>query len=104
MGKHGVKDATRTQLPYWQYLSGDAHVLVAATRRTITLPGDATIVEMRPRNAAVFFAINGLATTGSGGYIPQDGAEIIGPLSNLNSLTVISTGAPTVHVMFFKEV
>lgn len=104
MGKHGVFSANRVQLPYWEYLGGEAPTLVANTRTTLTLPSEATIVEIRPEDAEVYFKINGLATTGSDGYIPQDGAEIIGPLSNLTSLTVISSGAAIVHTMYFREV
>ena len=94
----------RVQLPHWQFLGDEAPTLVADTRAALTLPSLCTIVEIRPEGAEVYFSINGLATTTSGGYIPEDGAEIIGPLSNLNTLTMISTGTPVVHVLYFREV
>ena len=39
----------------------------------------------------------------SGGYIPEDGAEIVGPLANLNSLNVWAATNTTVHILFFRE-
>ena len=97
---------TRTQLPHWEYLGHEElDVGDPVARQTATLPSECAIVELRARGGEIYFNINGLATVGSCGYIPEDQAEIIGPLSNLNSLTVTSSTADAVcHCIFFKEV
>ena len=96
---------TRAQLPHWEYLDGETLTLDGVDRQAATLPSECAIVEIRPESGELYFSINGLATIGSDGYIPEDGAEILGPLSNLNSLTVYSTTANTVaHILYFKEV
>lgn len=105
MGKEGVKDASRVQLPYWEYLGGESITLDGATADAATIPSSATIVEIRAEAGEVYFEINSIeANANSPGYIPEDGGEIIGPLSNLIRLRFYSTTASTVvHVMYFRE-
>lgn len=95
----------RAQLPAWEYLGGEALTLDGSDRQALTIPSTCSIIEIRAEGGEVYFKINGLATAASDGYIPEDGAEIIGPLSNLVSLTVFSTTASTVaHIIYFREV
>jgi len=95
----------QTQLPNWHYIGGDTFTLDGTNAQQLNLPADATIVELRARSGEVYFEVNGVgASAGSPGYIPQDGAEIIGPLDNLGALWIFSATASAVcHYMFFRE-
>jgi len=76
------------------------------TVQAATLPSEATIVEIRAENADVYFGINvPIVTALSMGYVPANGGEIIGPLSNLNTLSFFGTaaGAAVAHIMYFTE-
>lgn len=89
-------------LPLWYYLGGEALAGNDASQN-INLPAAAQVVEIRPEGGAVYFAINGAASANSGGYIPEDGAEIIGPLANLDSVGVYAAAGVTVHILYFRE-
>ena len=96
---------SRSQLPPWKFLSGDCIELDGINTAAATIPTEASIVEIRAEAGEVYFNINGLASATTGGYIPEDQAEIIGPLANLNSLDFYSTTASTmVHLFYFVEV
>lgn len=102
MGKHGVFDATRVQLPYWEYLSG--YSITNPNNQAVVLPSEATIVEIDSEDDKTYYAINSIQCDATApGYVPADGGRIIGPLGNLNSLHVHGTSAIT-HIQFFKEV
>ena len=94
-----------TALPAWHYIGGGTFTLDGTNDQQLNIPADATIVELRARGGEVYFEINGVqATAGSPGYIPEDGAEIIGPLDNLGALWIFSATAATVcHYMWFRE-
>lgn len=94
---------TQAQLPEWFYIGGET--ITANGDVAATVPASAQIVEIRARGGAVYYAINtAICGTTSPGYIPEDQAEIVGPLSNLTTLRVYG-GAATVyaHVMYFRE-
>ena len=97
--------AGSTHLLPWHYVGGDTFTLDGTNDQELNIPTDATIVELRARDGEVYFEINGTqASTGSPGYIPQDSAEIIGPLDNLSRLWVFSATASTVvHFLWFRE-
>lgn len=88
------------------YVGGGAFTLDGANSFQLNPhPEDATCVQLRARAGEVYFQINSdTASAGSPGYIPQDSAEFIGPLYNLDTLTVFSATASAVcHWMWFKE-
>lgn len=89
-------------LPLWEYLSQES-VDGNDASQNLNIPASAQIVEIRAESGAVYFSINSFAQASSGGYIPQDGAEIIGPLTNLNSIGVWAATGTVVHVLYFKE-
>ena len=95
----------RAQLPAWEYLGGEAITMDGASHYGATIPSTTSIVEIRARDGECYFCINGAAASaGSPGYVPLNGAEIIGPLSNLVSLRVFSATANAVaHIMYFVE-
>ena len=90
-------------LPHWYYLN-QTSIAGNDASQAVALPNGTQVVEIRPEGGAVYFAINAdFAQANSGGYIPEDGAEIIGPLANLNSLHVFAATGVTVHILFFRE-
>ena len=93
------------QLPSWYYLGGESITLDGASHYGATIPSEASIIEVRAEAGELYFALNvaGAAAT-SPGYIPEDQAEILGPLANLSALRLYSTTASTVaHLMYFRE-
>lgn len=105
----GAKHLTayeRNQLPPWKYLGGQAKTFAANEGWTATLPSETSIIEIRARGGELYFGINAVAASAnSPGYIPEDQAEIIGPISNLTGLRLFTTTASTVvHLMYFCEV
>ena len=102
MGKHGVFDASRVQLPYWKYISG--YTETNPDNHAVVWPSDATSVVIGSEDGKCYYAINGaFAQPNSPGYIPTDGERTIGPLGNLTSLHITGSSA-IVHLQFFKEV
>jgi len=95
----------QTQLPQWHYIGGGTFTLDGANDQELNIPADATIVELRARAGEVYFSVNGVnCSAGAPGYIPEDGAEIVGPLDNLDRLWIFSATADTVcHYMWFQE-
>jgi len=91
-------------LPRWEYLGGETLNPNGASVNA-NLPNNTTIIEIRPEDQECFFLINGApATANSPGYITMGGGEILGPLSNLNSLAVFQVAAGLTHIMYFREV
>jgi len=95
----------RAQLPAWEYISGETHTFAADEGWSATIPDSACIVEIRAEAGEIYFEVNAVhASALSPGYIPEDGAEILGPLATLNSLRLFTTTASTVvHLMYFRE-
>ena len=100
-----VRGVQTVKLPHWHYISG-LSVTCDGTSQAVAVPSSASIVEIRAEGGAVYFAINhpGFANAAAPGYIPEDGAEIIGPLSNLNNLDVSGDAGNVAHIMFFNEI
>ena len=104
--RHERAVAEPVYLLWWHYIGGETITLDGATAQQVnTLPADANIVEIRARAGEVYFEINGVTASAlSGGYIPEDGAELIGPLDNLLSLWVFSgTAGAVAHLLYFKS-
>lgn len=94
-----------TQLASWKYISGDYYTFAANETHTFTAPSTASIVEIRAEGGELYFEPNAIhASALSPFYVPEDQAEILGPLATLNSLRVFTTTASTVaHVAWFCE-
>lgn len=93
------------RLPTWIHLGGETLTMDGAMQ-TATIPSRATIVEIDAETAEVYYAINGLAVDATAhGFVPTNGARIIGPLGNLNSLTLWGTAADAAvaHILYFRE-
>jgi hypothetical protein len=104
MGKHGVFDATRVQLPYWRYIGGYSETNPTNHSVNLPQPSEGLSVVIASEDDKCYYAINGaFAQADSPGYIPSDGERTIGPIGNLTSIHVTSA-AGVVHVQFFREV
>jgi len=74
--------------------------------QSATIPTGANIFEIRAEGAAVYFNINhGGADANASGYIADGSGEIVGPLHNLNQLTLWGAAADgaVAHIMYFRE-
>jgi len=87
----------------WSYIGGETVTCNGSVAANV--PADATIFELRARGGGIYFNINGLTcNTGSPGHVPEDQAEIVGPLDNLLRLQLYGAAATVyAHLMYFKE-
>lgn len=90
----------RVQLPAWYYLGGET--ISAPDDEALTLPSTCSAITLSTESGACYYAINGMATALSGGYIPTDGMQTIGPIANLTSFHIHGPSA-SVHVMYWSE-
>ena len=98
-----------TKLYPWRYLGGQKYTLTGD--QFVTLPSECDIVQIRAVSGAVSWAVGpaGTLATNGPGYIPEDGAEIIGPLSNWENTPnkqglALYAASATAYVVFFQEV
>lgn len=104
MGKHGVVDASRVQLPYWAYQSGYSVTNPASHDVTLPQPSEGLSVVIAAEDGKCYYAINAaFAQADSPGYIPTDGERTIGPIGNLTSIHITGAAA-IVHIQVFREV
>lgn len=87
------------------YVGGGSFTLDGTNDHQLAQPPDATCVEVRARGGEVYFAINGVAASAASPfYVPQDAAEFVGPLYNLETVHAYSdTVGAVVHWAWFKE-
>lgn len=103
MGKHGVFDATRAQLPYLCYLGGET--LISPENYQVPIPTAATVLQVESEDGGCHYVIDGaFAQADSPGYIPTDEGRTIGPIGG-GSLQTLLVDAPTanVHIQYFHE-
>ena len=94
---------THSQLPDWYYISGLR--VTCNGEQTVALPSTATCIYIRANGGDVYYDLNETtANTTSPGYVPEDALEVIGPMSNLDALTVYGSGATVyAHIEFWRE-
>ena len=88
-------------LPHWEYLGGQ-NIAGDGTVQTATIPAGTQIFEIDAEDGEVFYTINGPSVADIG-YVPLNGARIVGPLVNLNALFVNCAAGVTAHIMYFRE-
>ena len=100
-----LKGVQIVKLPQWEFLGGEK-LDMDGTSIALTIPSSTSVVEIRASGVAVYFQINqpGFATANSHGYLPDGGAEIIGPIFNLSSLDVYGEAGAYAHVIYFAEI
>lgn len=96
---------TQSQLPTWYYVGFETIELDGTDAQQVTIPSEGTIFVIKARGGEVYFAENSFTASAlSGGYVPEDTGEIVGPHANLASLWVFSTTASTVaHIRWYRE-
>ncbi len=100
MGYQKLAGAQYVQNASWIYLGGDSKA--SPSDVALAVPSDATIVVIAAETAAVYYEINGPhANATSGGFVATNTVQVIGPLGNLTSLRIASTG--TAHIQYFRE-
>lgn len=82
-----------------QYLGEDVIVGNGAAQ-IVTIPDGTKLIKIESEGGVAYYAINGTASSGSGGYIPQDQTRWVGPYSNLESLSIFAEVGVSVHLIF----
>ena len=92
-----------TRLPSWHYVGGER--LVCNGSVLANVPAEATAFVIASEGGAVYYDVNGLtAAATSPGYVPEDGVQTVGPLSNLVRLAVFGGGATVyAHMQYYRE-
>lgn len=93
---------SRVNLPEWIYL-GEETITPDSASVAATLPSTATIFKIAAEGGGVYYTINHPASANSGGFVPQNMIDTVGPLGNLNSLQVYATGQVVAHLQYFRE-
>ena len=103
MGKHGVFDATRVQLPYLCYIGVES--ITNPDNWKVPLPTTATVVQIGSEDGECHYALDGnFAQDNSPGYIAADGERMIGPIGG-GSMQTLHLHAPDgiVHLQYYRE-
>ena len=92
----------RAQLPAWYYLGGG--VVATPDNQALALPDDCCAVTLSMETGAGYYAINdAIASANSGGYIPADGTQTIGPIANHDFTLRVHSPTGTVHYQLWRE-
>ena len=96
-----------TYLPHWKHLGGQTLVMEDAQEQ-LALPDGTQIVEIRAAGGDLYWDFGPIADTGSPGFIPENGTEIVGPMADFQprfniGLTVWGTTGVTAHILYFRE-
>ena len=105
MGKEGVRDADRVQLPYSYYLGGET--ITNANGQQLAIPHDASIIWISSEDDVTYWAIGVVASTASPGYIAAEALQVLGPMpkDQLRSQGVWVHGTNAIqHVTYWKDV
>jgi hypothetical protein len=106
-GAKRLPATTYVQGPHWEYLGGELLEPTDAVAAQATLPSTCTIVVISVETQGTYYEINSPHVSASSpGYIPEDvGAQVIGPLANLNTLRFLGDNATAadVHLQYFRE-
>jgi len=99
----GTLTPFETRLPCWYYIGGE--FITANGEVLAALPADATAFTISARGGAVNYNVNGATCApNSPGYVPEDGTQTVGPLSNLVRLCVYGADATTyAHLQYWRE-
>ena len=105
--KYGQGPFDPAFLPRWEFMAGGAAALTTGNALTLEAPTTdppTNILQLGARGGDVTYNINGMAAgPTSGGFVPDDGREIIGPLHNFVLVTVYALAGVTVHYQWFRE-
>lgn len=86
----------------WRYLGGQV-ITPGGVSVAATLPAGTTIVRLAPEGEDMYYRINGApANTLSAGFVADNVISDVGPLDNLNSLSVYMAGVNIIHLEYFR--
>lgn len=89
-------------LPRLEFLSG-GYTALSGGSVPVPVPEGAVYFQIRARGGDAYYAINGgPAANTSGGYVPEDSLDFVGPLKPFYALDVYGA-AGGVHIQFFRE-
>ena len=93
------------QILWWKFISGQKLDMEEANQYA-NLPASALaglIVEIDAVGGDIRYQINGVATANSHGFVPENGARIIGPLQNWATLGLFGVAAADACLTYYRE-
>jgi len=101
-GSSVITAGTVTQVQS-SYISGTTTACGAGTTE-ILAPATSNYAVITSEDAAIYYVINGIASSTSPGYIPSYREVMLPVISNLGTISVTGAGTAAVaHVSFYKE-
>ena len=95
-----------TQILWWLFLNGEEKTMDETNHyaNLPTSPGlHGLIVEIDAVGGDLRYQINGVATANSHGFVPENGARIIGPLQNWASLGLYGAAGVEACLTYYRE-
>jgi hypothetical protein len=86
-----------------KYASAERSSDLDGAAATVTVPSGADTFEVVAEGGAVRFEINDDATASSAGYVPENTGRVVGPLTNLTSLSVYGASGVYANVIFYQS-
>jgi len=94
---------TATRVGDWFFLGGQRTSNLNSAAASLTLPTGTDTVMLIAEGGVVRYTINGTATATSYGYVAEDTGQIIGPFSNLASLSVYGGAGVYANAIYLKN-
>lgn len=94
------------RLPEWEVLGAGESILGNDGSQAADVPEEATIVHMASEGGSSYYQFgDGIATTTSAGFIPENGRVIEGTIRNLGRNGLVTHGAAgtTLHIQYYCE-
>ena len=93
-----------TDIVWWNFQGGDEITFPQDQAITAVLPGPLAglVVEIDAVGGDLRYQINGVANANSHGFVPENGARIIGPLQNWESLSIYAVAAVVACLTFYR--
>ncbi len=94
-----------TKITYWEFIDGEALTMTGNALAPAILPvmRPGFILEISAVGGFLRYAINGIATLNSHGYVPENGARIIGPLSNWTGISLIGVQGTVACLTLYRD-
>lgn len=101
-----ITSSIRADVGAYEPLGGET-LTMDGTPQTLTIPSDASIVQIEVETAVLYYdVLSALASVNSHGFIPANGARVIGPLSRFGPMSIfgVGGGGAIAHIQYFRIV
>ena len=98
----GDRTTKGTALPTW-HLLGEEAIVPNGETADATIPHATEIYHIVAEGGNIYYQHGGIASALSGGFVPENGRVIEGPLRDFTELAVYAAASVTVHIRYYQE-